>query len=439
MKLNSKILISNTILTLVVFVFTSIGIYYLVNKTVFDELDNHLLQHKIDIINQIGENGSTLESITDLGKLGSYEWIEISEYDGSVAPSQNHFATIDTLRNPEKEVEPNSYRQLTTTVSLNDRYYTLQIHEEIASWANISTTILMSVLAGLMIWILLLYVFNQFVLDRILTPFYKTVDTLETISDTSDLDESFPVTTTYEVNVLNQALNSMMQHIRTSFEDQKHFIQNVSHELLTPLSIIRQKAEIILSEPESMDRKTIESVSSIQHTAVRLSRLSNALLLISRVENRQFALDEQIAVCEVVDEATDELRDFIEMKEIDMKKEFGCSIPILGNTELIHAAVYNIIQNAVKFSPAGSSITLITSCEEEKPCFLVRDQGPGIPPEFIDSVFDRFKKNKNHIEGAGNGSPGLGLSIVQSICRLHNFECAAKNRPNKGAEISICF
>lgn len=439
MKLNNKILLSNTILTLVVFLFTSVGIYYLVNKTVYDELDNHLLQHKIDIISQVGQDASSLEQIIELGRLGSYEWIEIVEYDGSVAPHENRFATIDTLRNPEKEVESKSYRQLTTTVTVNDRYYTLRIYEEVASWADISTTILISVLAGLLIWILLLYVFNQFVLDRILTPFYHTVDTLENISDPSDFDESLPGTSTYEVNVLNRALNSMMQHIRSSFEDQKHFIQNVSHELLTPLSIIRQKAENILSEAESLDRETIESVSDIQHTAVRLSRLSDALLLISRVENKQYSLDQHIAVNEVVEEVTGELRDFIEMKEIAIEKKFACHIEVHGNGELIHAAVYNIIQNAIKFSPGGSTITLATCCEDENPRFSVRDQGPGIPPEFINSVFDRFKKIGNPPDRKDAGSPGLGLSIVQSICHLHNFDCRAENRPGKGAEVSILF
>lgn len=439
MKLNNKILLSNTALTLVVFIITAVGIYHLINSTIYGELDNHLLQHKIDLINQIDENASSLEDIKELGILGSYEWIEIQQYDGSVSPSANDFATIDTLRNPEKEVEEKSYRRLTTAINVNDTYYTVRLYEEVASWNSISRTILLSVLAALLIWILLLYLLNQFVLHKILDPFYETVLTLEHISDPSDLKETFPDTTTYEINVLNRALNSMMQHIRSSFEDQKQFIQNASHELLTPLSIIRQKAEKILASAEELDEQTIKSASNIQDTAVRLSRLSNALLLISRVENRQYPLDEEIEITSIAEKVIIELSDFIEMKDLTLEKEFDCPINVEGNSELIQAAIYNIVQNAIKFTPAGSAITLKTNCDGDRPQFSVQDEGPGIPQEFLDSIFDRFQKTQNHTDGFEDDSPGLGLSIVQSICRLHEFECSAQNRPDQGTEISIRF
>ena len=439
MKLNNKILLSNTLLTLVVFALTSIGIYYLVNSTVYGELDNHLLQHKIDLINQIDEDASSLKDIKELGILGSYEWIDIQKYDGTVAPNANDFATIDTMRNPNKEIEEKSYRRLTTAINVNDTYYTIRLYEEVASWEHISRTILLSVLAGLLIWILLLYILNQFVLDKVLAPFYETVTTLEHISNPSDLNETFPETTTYEINVLNRALNSMMQHIRSSFEDQKQFIQNASHELLTPLSIIRQKAEKILSNAESLDKRTIKAAGNIQDTAVRLSRLSNALLLISRIENRQYSLDEDVEITNITENVIDELSDFIKMKQLTLEKEFDCSINVKGNSELIRAAIYNIVQNAIKYTPSGTSIILQTKCNGEQRSFSVLDEGPGIPNEFLDSVFDRFQKTQNHTDGFDDDSPGLGLSIVQSISRLHNFRCSAKNHPDKGAEVSIHF
>ena len=439
MKLNNKILLSNTLLTLVVFALTSIGIYYLVNSTVYGELDNHLLQHKIDLINQIDEDASSLKDIKELGILGSYEWIDIQKYDGTVAPNANDFATIDTMRNPNKEIEEKSYRRLTTAINVNDIYYTIRLYEEVASWEHISRTMLLSVLAGLLIWILLLYILNQFVLDKILAPFYETVSTLEHISNPSDLNETFPETTTYEINVLNRALNSMMQHIRSSFEDQKQFIQNASHELLTPLSIIRQKAEKILSNAESLDKRTIKAAGNIQDTAVRLSRLSNALLLISRIENRQYSLDEDVEITNITENVIDELSDFIEMKQLTLEKDFDCSINVKGNSELIRAAIYNIVQNAIKYTPSGTSIILQTKCYGEQRSFSVLDEGPGIPNEFLDSVFDRFQKTQNHTDGFDDDSPGLGLSIVQSISRLHNFRCSAKNHPDRGAEVSIDF
>jgi signal transduction histidine kinase len=436
MKLNNKILLSNLILSVAFFVLTSIGMYYLVNDTVYDELDNHLQQHKIDILSQVQDNPGSLKEIRELGGLGSYEWVEIEPYDGSVQLNANNFATIDTLRNQHK-INPEAYRRLTTTISVDDRYYTLKIYEEVAAWQNISITILFSVLAGLLVWILLLYLVNQLAFDRILTPFYDTVEKLETISDPTDFDERFPDSTTHEIGVLNKALNTMMNQIRSSFEDQKKFIQNASHELLTPLSIIRQKAEKILSKSDQLDRQTVESANNIQQTAVRLSRLSNELLLISRVENKQYELDEQVDIPAVTNEVLGELDDFINLKNITVDKDLRNEIIVQGNRELIHSAIYNIVQNAVKFSPQHSTIRITTNGQDK---LTVSDQGPGIPEALKNLLFDRFKGGGAHANGLGeNNGTGLGLSLVKSICKLHGFSYKARNKEGAGAEFSLHF
>ncbi|MDX1636508.1 MAG: HAMP domain-containing sensor histidine kinase [Balneolaceae bacterium] len=440
MKLNNKILLANVSLTVVIMLLTSVGMYYLVHDTIYDELDHHLLRHKIDVLNQLQSDPSSLDEIQKLGGLGSYEWIEIVPYDGTVSPNANSFATIDTLRNPEKELIPQTYRLLTTAISVDEKFYTLKIYEEVGAWNRISMTILLTLLAGLLIWLLVLYVANQFAFDKILTPFYDTVKTLETISEPADFYESLPKTGTYEIDVLNKAINDMMEQIRSSFEDQKKFIQNASHELLTPLSIIRQKAEKILSRSDNLDRATLESAAEIQETAVRLTRLSNALLLISRVENRQYDLNEQVNIALVTGEVLDELCDFIELKRITVKKNVQADVTVTGNRELMHSLIYNIVQNAVKYAPKESVITLTIRNDAERSRLTIRDEGPGIPPDLLSSVFDRFKKGSNHFSGLDEySSPGLGLSIVKSICQLHGFECSARNCESGGTEIVIHF
>lgn len=439
MKLNNKILFTNLLLSVAIFLFTSIGMYYLVSDTVYDELDNHLLQHKIDIIEQVQGDSSSLKEIRELGGLGSYEWVEIDPYDGSLEINANNFTTVDTMRNPD-EVRPESYRRLATTLTVNDRYYTLHIYEQVAAWQNISMTILVSVLAGLLIWILVLYLVNQVVIDRILTPFYDTVDSLENISDPTDFDERFPDSPTHEINVLNRALNTMMNQLRSTFEEQKKFIQNASHELLTPLSIIRQKAEKILSDSDELDRQTVEAANEIQQTAVRLSRLSNALLLISRVENKQFELDENVNVAKVTADVLAELEDFISLKNISLEIDFTNEIIVQGNWELIHSAIYNIVQNAVKFTPTDSTIHIIGIENDQRNALTVIDEGPGIPEQLLDSLFDRFKKGSGRANAlAKNEGNGLGLSLVKSICRLHGFECRAENANGSGAKITLHF
>lgn len=439
MKLNNKILISNSLLSLFMLVVTGLGTYYVVNTTIYDELDFHLLQHKADIQQQLMEDPNSLDEVKRLGGLGSYEWVEISDFDQSITLHSNNFSTIDTVRYAEVSELPESYRKLTTTLSVGGSHFLLEIFEEVAAWEKISMTVMLSVLAALFIWVILLYVVNQYAFGRILSPFYDTVDRLEHISSPNELGEPFPEPNTYEIRVLNNALNTMLTQIKSSFDDQRKFIQNASHELLTPLSIIRQKAEKLISDSEEPDPSSLERLHEIQQTAVRLTRLSNALLLISRVENKQYEMSDEIDIIQIVERVLKELADFTEIKEITIETECSRAANIKGNRELIHSAVYNIIQNAIKFSPDGGKIRIsIAENASDQIVLSVKDEGPGIPEDLIDQVFDRFRKG-DKLSGHGSSSPGLGLSIVKSICELHGCEYKAVNNPDKGVSFSLIF
>ncbi|NBC03376.1 MAG: hypothetical protein GVY20_06690 [Bacteroidetes bacterium] len=441
MKLNNKILLSNILLSVVVFLVTSIGMYYLIKQTIFEELDNHLLQHKYDINNQLDENPASMELLQRLGNIISNEWIEIEPYDGSFKQNINQFSTIDTTRVGVENSTVEAYRRLITTVSMEDQIYKLTLFEEVAAWNRINSTILFTILAALLIWILLLYVMNQAVINRILLPFYDTVDTLETIKNPIHFNDEFPHSSTYEIDVLNRALNSMMTELKRSFEDQKTFIQNASHELLTPLSIIRQKAEKILEQSHIVDSDIAASAADIQQTSVRLSRLSNALLSISRIENKQYPLTDEVEIKRIILDVLEELDDFIHLKNIEIEQTFEENPVITGNRELIRSAIFNIFQNAVKFTPKDGLITININKNEGDESFIsVQDNGPGIPDSMIKTVFDRFKKGKQEIFSTSqtNGN-GLGLSIVKSICDLHGFLYRAENVKNGGAKITIIF
>jgi len=439
MKLNNKILISNSLLSLFMLVITGLGTYYVVNTTIYDELDFHLLQHKFDIQQQLQEDPGSLDEIRRLGGLGSYEWVEIHDFDRNIPLGSNNISTIDTVRYSGVSDLAESYRKLTTTLSVENDVYLLEIYEEVAAWDKISMTVMLSVLAALFIWVILLYIVNQFVFGRILAPFYDTIDRLEHISSPSQVGDPFPEPNTYEIRVLNNALNTMLTQIKSSFDDQRKFIQNASHELLTPLSIIRQKAEKMISDADGLNHNNIEKLHEIQQTAVRLTRLSNDLLLISRVENRQFQMDDKIHVAEVIGQVLHELEDFIHIKNLNIEKDLSSNLVVPGNKELIHSAIYNIIQNAIKYSPEGSKIRLFLSKKETgKTELSISDEGPGIPKELIDKVFDRFRKGEK-LSDHGNSSPGLGLSIVKSICELHGLDYKAENNSNKGVTFRILF
>jgi signal transduction histidine kinase len=150
-------------------------------------------------------------------------------------------------------------------------------------------------------------------------------------------------------------------------------------------------------------------------------------------------MDDEINVLEVIEQVLKELQDFIEIKGLTIEKYLNQKFVFKGNKELIHSAIYNMIQNAIKYTPEGSKIHLSLSEKSSgKTEFSVSDEGPGIPEELINKVFDRFRKGEK-LSDHGNSSPGLGLSIVKSICELHSLDYKAENNPDQGVTFSILF
>ncbi|MDZ7805852.1 MAG: HAMP domain-containing sensor histidine kinase [Gracilimonas sp.] len=150
-------------------------------------------------------------------------------------------------------------------------------------------------------------------------------------------------------------------------------------------------------------------------------------------------MNDEIELTEIIEQVLKELEDFIEIKELKVDKDLSQTFELIGNKELIHSAVYNIIQNAIKFSPDGGKIRIsITQNNSGTTVFSVSDEGPGIPEDLIDQVFDRFKKG-DKLSGHNSSSPGLGLSIVKSICELHECGYRAENNPDKGVTFSLLF
>ncbi len=405
---------------------------YVVKKTVLNDLDEHLESQKLALLYRLAHEDVDLKTFRVFGVEGSQEWVEVVPWKGDTTNIPADSFTNVYLSNFGQLMNPREYRELKTVIKYNGSFHEFRYLEAIQQWQDIIKSIVITTFGSLLVFMIALYAFNDRLFKRLLTPFYNTVKNLSTIHDSSGFKRTFPSSSIDEINELHKALNRMLSQLSAYFEEQKEFIQNASHELQTPLTIIYQKAESLLSNPD-LDENTFHELIKIQESANRLSRLSKALLLISRIENRHFPLNDQTSIKATVEGVVSELEDFTESLNISVHAHLTQDKIVTGNKDLIHALFYNLIQNSVKFSPENSDISIYDTIKNGQYVVTVKDSGIGISPEVLPKIFKRFKKDIKH----WNDSPGLGLAIVKSICDLHGFDCTVKSKEGHGTDFNI--
>ena len=242
-------------------------------------------------------------------------------------------------------------------------------------------------------------------------------------------------TSTYEFAQLDRSINEMMLKIKETFQIEREFITNVSHELLTPISILQNRIENIINEP-GVSNEVLSRLVDSQKTLSRLTRIVKALLYISKIENDQYNKSEEVSIRELCEEVIEELAERIEEKSIKINTSFESDFVYKPcNRSLIHTMVFNVVSNAIKYTKSDGEISLDGKMSGEAYQLTISDTGVGIPSEHIPFIFDRFKRFRPE-DGM---SYGLGLPIVKSIASFHKIGLHVESQPESGTDFQLLF
>ncbi len=234
-----------------------------------------------------------------------------------------------------------------------------------------------------------------------------------------------------ELSELVDVLNSTFQRLETSFEQQIRFTADASHELRTPLTAILTRCQLTLSKERSSD-KYRESVSSCLEAAQHMKKIVESLLDLSRIDSGETSLNiQQSELCEIVKESLELLSAIAEKKFLQIETTLD-RFPLNLDASRIQQVCINLIANAIKYSPPGSTINITVSKNEFTALLVVADEGPGVPEHELPEIFNRFFRG-----GSGNQrneeSTGLGLAVARAIVAAHNGSIQASNRSSGGA------
>lgn len=327
---------------------------------------------------------------------------------------------IDMQDADDKKPESEPVRMLITAFENNGNYYELKVVNSMVEEDDLIDALLWNVLWLYVVLILGVILINNVVLKKLWKPFYDFLHQLKSYRLGSSLNFPEVTTKTKEFIDLQKAVTSLLDENVSVFEQQKQFIGNASHELQTPLAIATNKLELLL-ENETLQASEVGNIAEIYEIIQRLIRLNKSLLLLSKIENKQFFDNQKTSINKIVHQNISNLKEYASFKNIE--------ITLLSDDELIaeidpilaNIIVSNLLKNAIFHNIKDGNVEIKITDNR----FIICNNG--IPISLNkQTIFQRFQKSTSHTTGTG-----LGLAIVKSIADLYAFPVKYSFSSNK--------
>ncbi len=238
-----------------------------------------------------------------------------------------------------------------------------------------------------------------------------------------------------ELKALADTFDLMIARIEESFENQRQFVQDASHELRTPLAALRANIEVAEMDETISIEEYQELLEIVKTQTERLTRLTDDLMLLTTTE-REVPEPEAVDVDAVANEVVRQLSPVAAKKEITIDVEGIRGVEATANSDLLYRSVFNLVDNAIKYSTPGSHVKVRSGTANGKAQIHVVDNGPGIAPGDLSRIFDRFYRVDKG-RGRRQGGAGLGLAIVKELMRSMNGSVSASSVEGQGATFTL--
>ena len=374
--------------------------YYAIIDEVVDETDDTLENYGEILMESALHDPSILE--TEGSLMSFYKFTPISEEEGRHYRQVFYDATVYI----ELEDEDEPVRVMCTAFRMPDgQYYELKLMISILARDDMVEAMLWYLGALFLLFLICTSIGIQLVLRGVFRPLHRLLDWLHCIQPGKEVPPLDNPTKIREFRQLSDAALDMGNRSYKAYEEQKQFIENASHELQTPLAIVRGKVEL-LAESEGMTEQQMEQLDEIYATLGRAVKLNKSLLLLSRIENGQYTEMEDVSVDEILDELLPDLMDIYEHKQVRLiRKREEQPFIIRCNHSLAQILVSNLVKNSLLHNREGGELQVLTT-----PTSLVIKNTGDVPLDG-EKLFRRFY----HGMDGKKDSTGLGLAIARSI------------------------
>ncbi len=252
--------------------------------------------------------------------------------------------------------------------------------------------------------------------------------------ETGDYTARVVTTSRDEVGQLAAAFNRMSAELAVLEKSRRDLVANVSHELKTPITAIRAHLENLADGVEQPDPKTLQVMLA---QTERLGRLVDQLLDLSRLESGEVPMYMEVTSLEpIVARVLSEISVGRAVTDVTLRNDVSVDLAATADAERIHQVLYNLVDNAVRFTPPGGSVRVTGTRRDDRVALEVRDSGVGIAPEHLPRLFERFYRADASRSREGGGT-GIGLAIARSIVESHGGRITATSEPGHGSAFTF--
>ncbi|MEO8254880.1 MAG: HAMP domain-containing sensor histidine kinase [Flavobacterium sp.] len=437
MKIKSQLIIFNGITRLLVILIFWLVLPILVQKVVYKNINKSLIEKKQKFLEHLDKEEindfllrkDSTETYASFSTLHS-EFLQLSRLPARFVKNKTIF--VDEPRSIEGE--QNDYRILKHQFLYEKSGYELEIGSNLNEIKELTFMIRIFVFIVLFFASALVFALDAFFIEYLLKPFYKIIDTKIRRVNEPDFFDHTPInSTSSDFRELDSVLNQMMDRISELFKKEKQFIANVSHELLTPIALLKNKFENLLQN-ESLDDEAMDKIVSSMRTLDMLKKIINNLLLISKIDNNQYLSNENIDLQQLLSDLVEDLKDRTDEKNIAVTIAVQHHFQYNGNTTLMHILLYNLMVNAIKYNKSPGTIVWKDGFLANHYFLAVTDTGIGMNETQLKQIFDRFTRINSIEEGHG-----LGLAIVNSVAAFHHIKIEVTSKSNEGTTFLLHF
>lgn len=380
--------------------------YMLIIEEVYDNIDDGLKNSKLLIIREAQHDKKILNTprfginqykIVPLKKGGSYDF-------------SDHFT--DTFEYMEYDEDDEPVRLLQTVFNdAEGNPYHLTIRASMVEEDELMEDIMTALIALYIMLVVSIALINHVILKKAWKSFYNLLSQLKDYRLGTGETFNAPGSPIHEFKILGAELENALKRNEEVYSSQKEFIENASHELQTPLAISLNKLELFAGK-HNLDEEQMTDIATINDTLHRLVRLNKSLLMLSKIENRQFFEEETVDINEVTQQVINELEDIAVYKNVSITYEHIGALNFNMNKGLAVILISNLIKNATLHNIPGGTVNVTT----ENNALSVTNTTAGTALDHK-AIFERFYKKSD-----SNLSTGLGLSIIKSITTVYNLQ-----------------
>lgn len=408
MKLYQISIFYMSALILAVLGFWAVGFYFSIFNEIKDSVDEGLDNYKRQLLYRAGRDSTMLKK-SDF-TTGFFSIVKVEKQE-ALRVKDTYIDTMLYMQDSDDEfAELEPVRMLRSAFELDDNFYIIKIISPMIEKNDMVKQMAINISVLFVLIFISVMVVNMFVLRRMWLPFYLMVDKLKHFRIGQMNGELDVKTKTYEFNELQDAVNMMITHVGDAFLQQKQFVGDAAHELQTPLAILGNKIDSLMESGE-LNSSQIEKMQNLAITVNRMVRLNKSLLLLSKIDSRQFLGCVDVSINMLVDSIVEEIDELAQYKGVAVKVSHVAPLHATMDESLANVLISNIIRNSLSHNVNPGRIEIVIDGTR----LLICNSGKSEPLS-EDVIFNRFYKAGSH-----SGGSGLGLSIVKAICNHYSF------------------